>query len=162
MKPLHISLNIAHSGLQTKLLHFIIHSMSSWPTHTFLQPPPHFYKLTPNRPHSYTPDAQTISICTPHHLFNLHASPPPHPACLTTSSICTPHHLLNLHASPPQPHSEYPKDYTRPHYIHLTIISSVLYKLPRFPAFIAHVSVPYVNTLWTHLSFYTVWCATGC
>ena len=59
----------------------------------------------------------------------------------------------------PQPRSEHPKDCTNPHWaslsfrdtphIYLTIIRSALSRLCRFSAFIAHVSVPYVNTLWT-------------
>ena len=44
----------------------------------------HYYTMTPNYPHSYAPDAQTIWTC---------------------------------HNSPPQPYYEYPKDYTKPHYI---------------------------------------------
>ena len=65
MKPPRASLNTAHSGCKPSS------SMSS-STH-FLQvflplllffssPPPHFYKRTPNHPHSYVSHAQTISI----------------------------------------------------------------------------------------------------
>ena len=68
-----------------------------------------------------------------------------------------PNHL-NSPCLAPQLNSEFSKDYKIslhflsfkgiPH-IHLTIIGSVHFKLCRFPAFSAHVSVPYVNTLWT-------------
>ena len=71
------------------------------------------------------------SIC-PNHL-NL--------PCLTTSTtLCIPkrlqiHTALSIHGDTL--------------HIHLTIIRSVLSRLCRFSAFITHVSVPYVNTLWT-------------
>ena len=56
-------------------------------------------------------------------------------------------------ASPPRRRTVHPKDCVliisnTPH-IHLTIIRSVLSKLRGFTFFIAQVSVPYVNALWT-------------
>ena len=91
-------------------------------------PPPHFYRPTPNHLCSYIPHARTTSI---------------------------------YHTSPPLPRSEHPKDCTSPHFAsypsetHHTSISPSCALLspgyadsqPSLPS--AHVSVPYVNTLWT-------------
>ena len=62
--------------------------------------------------------------------------------CLTTSAtLCTPRRLykstLRFLSFSDTPH------------IHLTLIRSILSRLSRFPFFIAQVSVPYVNALWT-------------
>ena len=125
MKPFHISINTAHSN-QAQPYHLLyILSKSSCPYPHISPPPlPHFYRPTPNHLHSYIPHAQATSI---------------------------------YYTSLPQPHSEHPKDCTRPPFlsfrdtphIHLTIICSALPRLCQFSAFIAQVSVPYVNTLWT-------------
>ena len=128
MRLLHISLNTTHSECKPSSSIYPSHilSKSSCPyQHISPLPPPHSYRQTPNRLHSYAPHAQTTSI---------------------------------YHAIPPQPHSQPPKDYKSilrflsfsdtPH-IHLTTIRSVLSRLCRFATFIAQVSVPYVNTLWT-------------
>ena len=61
MESLHSLLIIALSGYRHHSSH--IHPKTSCLCLTPL-PPPHFYMLTPNHPHSYTPDAQTISICS--------------------------------------------------------------------------------------------------
>ena len=88
-------------------------------------PPPHFFRLTPNHPHSYVPTC-------PNHL-NL--------PCLTTSAtLCTPRRLYKstLHFL----------SFSDTLHIHLTIIRSVLSRLCRFvfssPRFQSHV-----NALWT-------------
>ena len=63
MKPLHISLNTAHSGCKpSSSVSFFTHSLQvSCPCpHTSPLPPPHFYRPTPNHLHSYVPHAQTI------------------------------------------------------------------------------------------------------
>ena len=88
-------------------------------------PPLYFYRLTPNHPHSYAPDAQATSIC--------HASPhPPHSVYPRVYKS-----TLRFLSFSDTPH------------IYLTIICSVLSRLCRFSAFITHVSVPYVNKRWS-------------
>ena len=65
MKPLYISLNTAHLGCKpSTFISFFTHSYQVFlplPIHLTL-PPPHFYRPTPNHPHSYVPHAQTTSI----------------------------------------------------------------------------------------------------
>ena len=61
MKPLHISLNTVHSACNpSSLISFFTHS-SLYP-HLSPLPPPHFYRPTPNHPHSYAPHARTLCI----------------------------------------------------------------------------------------------------
>ena len=100
----------------------ICSTMSSQPSPL---PSPHFYRSMPNYLHSFTPDAQTISIC--------HASPPrPHskyPKDCTTPCFAFSHSKT------------LPTSISR-------IIRSTISRLCRFSAIIAHVSVPHVNTLW--------------
>ena len=55
MKSLHITRLVPCHHLHTL-------PKSPYP-YTCPQQPPHLYKLTPDHPHSYVPDAQTISIC---------------------------------------------------------------------------------------------------
>ena len=122
MKSLHISLNTTHSACKPSTFissstHSLSHSKSSHSSpYISPLPTPHFYRPTPNHPHSYAPDVQTTSIYP---------------------------------ASPHPPHSVHPKDFSDTPHIHVTIIRSVLSRLYRFSFFIAQVSVPYVNTLWT-------------
>ena len=89
------------------------------------QPPPHFYRPTPNHLHSYDPYAQTISI--------YHASPPQPRSENTKKTL---QDLTSLNSYPSET-------------LHLTIICSALSRQCRFSAFIALVSLSYVNTLWT-------------
>ena len=67
IKSFHISLKTAHSGCKpssfmSSLTHcshvFLLH-----PRPLVWNPPPTLCKQTPNHPHSYAPDVQTISIC---------------------------------------------------------------------------------------------------
>ena len=99
-------------------------------------PPPHLYRLTPNHLHFYAPQAQTISI--------YHASPP-QPTLWTLKRLykSTLRFLFFSDTS----------------HIHLTIIRSILSRLCRFPISIALVSVPYVNTVWTHALY--IWTVTS-
>ena len=101
-------------------------------------PPPHFYRPIPNHPHSSVPHAQTTSI---------YPTSPPHPLPVHPERRLYKSTLRFLSFS------------NTPH-IHLIIIHSVLSKLCRFAFFIAQVSVPYVNALWTQalyiFSFYVV------
>ena len=129
MKSLLISLNTTYSGCKPcTFMSSFTHSLQ-----VFLFLPFH---LTPATSTFLQADTQSSTLlCAPD---------------AQTTSIC--------HVSPHPPHSIYPIDYKftlhflsfsdTPH-IHLTIFHSVLSKLCRFSAFIAHVSVPYVNTLWT-------------
>ena len=51
--------------LQPKQFHVIHYALSTslpFPAHTFPPPPPYICKTTPNHPHSYAQDVQTISI----------------------------------------------------------------------------------------------------
>ena len=112
MKFLHIFLNSTQSGCKpSNFLYILLHTLakSSCPyPYSSPPPPPHFYRPTPNHPHSYAPDVQTTSICH-----------------TTSATICIPKDLTNPHFA------FYPS--MTPH-IHLTIILSSLY---RFSAFIA-------------------------
>ena len=116
--------------MQTQLIHIILShilSKSSCPyPHISPLPPPHSYRPTPNNLHSYAPHAQTTSI---YHRLT------------TSAMLSSPKRLykstLRFLSFRDTPH------------IHLTIIHSVLSRLCRFASFIAQVSVPYVNTLWT-------------
>ena len=131
MKPLHISLNSEHwpFRVQTKRLHIIFHTfIPSLPPSTRTSHSCHQHISTgrhPIIPHF-------CSTC-PNHL-NL-------PRLTTSSTLCTPKRLykstLRFLSFSDTPH------------IHLTIIRSVLSRLCRFAFFIAQVSVPYVNALWT-------------
>ena len=105
---------------------FIFHSlsMSSCPCSS-----PHFYKLTPNHLHSYDPYAQTISI--------YHASPPQARSENTKKTL---QDLTSLNSYPSE-------------ILCTSIICSVLSRQCRFSAFIAHVSLSYVNTLWNIFPF---------
>ena len=104
-------------------------------------------------PHTYSPSLPApTSHPSHHHIFigrhpiistlTLHMPKPP--------QSTTPHHLS--HTLNPQRtvqiHTDFLSFSDIPH-IHLTIIRSVLSRLCRFAIFIAQVSVPYVNTLWT-------------
>ena len=129
MKPLHIFLNTAHSGCKPSS------SMSSFKhsLQVFLPLPLLF---SPLPPHFYRDDTQSspllLSKCP--NLLNL--------PCLTTAAtLWTPKRLYKTSL-----HFLSFKD--TPH-IYLTIICSALSRLCRFSAYIAHVSVMYVNTLWT-------------
>ena len=130
MRPLHTSLNTAHSRCKpsssassfTHSLHVFLPLPTPLTpaTTTFLQP-------TPNHLRSYVPHAQTTSI---------------------------------YHASPLLPRSEHPKDSTRPHSAcypsethHTSISPSCALLSPGYadsqPSLLMSQSVPYVNTLWT-------------
>ena len=133
MKPLHISLNTAHSGCKpSAFISSFTHSYQ-----VFLPLPAH---LTPATTTFLQADTQlsslVLSTC-PNHL-NL-------PRLTTSSTLCTPKRLykstLRLLSVSNTPH------------IHLTIIRSVLSRLCRFAFFIAQVSVPYVNALWTQVLY---------
>ena len=105
------------------LIHTLFPSLSIDYSSPYISPlpPPPFYRPTPLR-----------SRC-PNHL-NL-------PRLTTSATLSTPRRLykstLRFLSFSDTPH------------IHLTIIRSVLSRLCRFAFFIARVSVPYVNTLWT-------------
>ena len=140
MKPLHISLNTAHSACKpSSFISSFTHSYQVYTcihqvyTHSSLYPhisplpPPHFYRPTPNHLRSYVPHAQTTSI---------------------------------YHTPPLLPRSEYPKDCTSLHFAsypsgthHTSISPSCALLSPGYvdsqPSLPTHVSVPYVNTLWT-------------
>ena len=132
MKPLHISLNTAHSGCKpSAFISSFIHSYKVFFLYPHISPlpPPHFYMLIPNHPNSYVPHAKTTSIYP--------ALPPHQCSRLYKSTLRFLSFSDTLH-------------------IHLTIIHSVLSRLFRFAFFIAQVSVPDVSALWTHLSLYAV------
>ena len=130
MRPLHTSLS-EHCPFRvlTMLVRVLFYTFSPClPTPAHTSHPCHHHistQSTPNHLLSYVPHAQTTSI---------------------------------YHASPLLPRSKHPKDYKTslhflsfrdtPH-IHLAIMRSALSRLSRFSVFIAHVSIPYVNTLWT-------------
>ena len=117
-------------SMQTKHLHILLHTfIPSLPPSTRTSnplPPPHFYRLTPNHPHSYVPHAQTTPI---------YPTSPPHP-CSVHPEVCTNPHCAS-----------YPSATLRAS----ISPSSVPFSpgLCRFAFFIAQVSVPYVNALWT-------------
>ena len=79
---------------------------------------PHFYRLSPNHPHFYIPNAKTTSIC--HALLHQ-----PHSEHLEEYNSTL--HLLSFNDTP---------------HIHLTITRSALSRLSRFSFFIAHVFCP--------------------
>ena len=129
MKPVHISLNTAHSGCKpSAFISSFTHSYQ-----VFLPLPAHLTPATTTFLQADTQSSPLLHSTCPNHL-NL--------ARLTTSStLCTPKRLykstLRFLSFSDTPH------------IHLTIIRSVLSRLCRFALFIAQVSVPYVNALWT-------------
>ena len=68
---------------------FKLFSKSSYsPPYISPLPPPPFYRPTPNHPHSYAPDAQTISI--------FHASPHPPQHTLYTQKTIQIHTALSI------------------------------------------------------------------
>ena len=90
MKPLHISLNTAHSGCKPNafISSFTIHTKSSFLyPHISPLPPPHFYRQTHNHPHSYVPHAQTTSIypASPPHQRSVHPKDFINPHCISYS-----------------------------------------------------------------------------
>ena len=122
MKTLHISPKTTHSGHKPSIF------MSSFFSSPYISPlpSPPFYRPIPNHPHSFAPDARTTSIC--------HTSPHAATLCIPKRLYKSTLHFLSFTDAP---------------HIHLTIIRSVLSRVCSFLAFNAHVSVPYVNTLWT-------------
>ena len=136
MKSLHTSLNNDHSGCKpstsmslSKYLHILSKSSFFYPYISPLPPPP---------------------FCRP--ILNIHTSmlqmpKPPQSAMLTTSAtLPTPRRLYKSTL-----HFLSFRDTLR---IHLIIIQSVLSRLCRFAFFIAQVSVPYVNAIWTPMFIY--------
>ena len=92
MKPLHISLNTAHSGCKPSAFiyypsHIPTKSPSLYP-HISPLPPPHFYRPTPNHPHSNAPHAQTTSIypTSPPHRRSVHPKDCTNPHCVSYPS----------------------------------------------------------------------------
>ena len=131
MRSLQSPHNPEHHPLrvQTQLLHIILHTFSpSLPAPSRTSHPCHLHIPTGRHP--------IISILT------LHMPKPP--------QSTTPYHLS--HRS--QPLKDYKStlrflSFSNTLHIHLPIIHSVLSRLCRFAFFIAQVSVPYVNALWT-------------
>ena len=131
MRPLHISLNTAHSGCKpSSFMSSFTHS-PSLPASAHTSPSGHFHiSTTSNHPHSYIPDARTILIC--------HVSPPqPHsiPKRLYKTSLCfscknTPH-------------------------INLTIIRSVM-QIPNLHCPCLSQCQHTLNTSSVYLSFYVI------
>ena len=127
MRLLHISLNTTHSECK------LSSSISSF-THSpqvFLPLPAHLAPAT-----TTFLQADTISILTLH-------MPKPHQSTM-------PYHLSHA-LNPKRLYKSTLRflSFSDTPHIHLTIIRSVLSRLCRFATFIAQVSVPYVNTLWT-------------
>ena len=122
MKSLYISLNTAHSATsQAPSCHhsYILSKSSCSYPYTSPLPPPNFYMLTPNHPHFYAPDAQTISI----YYASLHL-----PLSVYPKDYKFTLRFLSFNDTP---------------HIHLTIIRPILSRLRRFSSLIAQVSVPY-------------------
>ena len=126
MRLLYISLNTTHSECKpSSSIPSFTHSLQDFlplPAH----PTPATTTFLQADTQSYALHAQTTSI--------YHASPLSStlstPKSLYKSTLC----FLSFSDTP---------------HIHFTIIRSVLSRLCRFASFIAQVSVPYVNTLWT-------------
>ena len=129
MRPLHTSLNTAHSGCKPSLsVSSFTHSL-----HVFLSLPTHLSPATTTFLQVDTQSSPFLRSTCPNHL-NL--------PCLTTfATLWIPKRLYKTSL-------RFPSFRDTPH-IHLTIIRSALSRLCTFSAFIAHVSVPYVNTFWT-------------
>ena len=130
--------------VQTQLIHIILYTFSpSLPAPTCTSHPCHHHISTAD-----TQSSPLLRSTCPNHL-NL-----PH---LTTSAMLWTPKSLYKSTGTSISFSDTP-------HIHLTIIRSVLSRLCRFAFFIAQVSVPYVNTLWTqawvYLSLYAVWCTS--
>ena len=121
---------------------YILHTFSlSLPIPLLTSRPCHLQISTGRHPINHTPDAQTISIC--------HASPHP---CITCAILNISWIIILIIIY-----------FWNVHFIHAQLELDVCYgstlsRLCRFSAFIAHVLVPYVNTLWTkvpkNLSFF--------
>ena len=96
------------------------HSSCSYP-YTSPMPPPNFYRLTPNHPPSYAPDAQTLN----------------QPHLTTSATLGIPKRLYKSTL-------RFPSFIDTPD-IHFTIIRSVLFRLCRFqpssPRFQSHMSI---------------------
>ena len=103
MKPLHISLNTAHSGCKpSAFISSFKHSYQVFSLYPHISPlpPPHFYRPTPNHSHCYVPHAQTISI---------YLTPPPHrrsvhPENCTDPQFHTSFPILLRHSAHPSHH----------------------------------------------------------
>ena len=129
MKPLHIFQNTAHSRCKPSTLM----SSSTHSFHVFLFLPLHIAPVTSTILQPNTHPSTFLRSRCPSHL-NL--------PCLTTSAtLCTSRRLYKS--------TQCFLYFSDTLHIHLTIIHSVLSRLCRFAFFIAQVSVPYVNTLWT-------------
>ena len=134
MRSLHTSLNTSHSGCKPSTSM----SLSTHSFQVFLFLPLH---LAPATSTFLQPDTQSSTLLRstcPNHL-NL-------PRLTTSATLSTPKRLYKstLHFL----------SFNDTLHIHLTIICSVLSRLCRFAFFIAQVSVPYVNALWTHSENY--------
>ena len=126
MRSLHISLNTTHSECKPS-------SSISSSTHflqVFLPPPAH---LTPATTTFLQADISTLTF---------HMPKPP--------QSTMPHHLSHA-LNPKRLYKSTLRflSFSNTPHIHLTIIRSVLSRLCRFAFFIAQVSIPYFNTLWT-------------
>ena len=110
MKPLQISLKTAHSWCKPST--FISSSTHSYQVFLFLPlhlaPPPPFYRLIPNHPHSYASDAQTTSVChvSPHPPHSVHPEPEDctNPHCISYPSA-TPRTSISPSSIPSSPDS---------------------------------------------------------
>ena len=129
MRSLHISLNTTHSGCKpSSSISSLTHSLQ-----VFLPLPAHLTPATTTFLQADTQSSPLLRSTCPNHL-NL-------PRLTTSATLWT---LKRLYKST----LRFLSFSDTPH-IHLTIIRSVLSRLCRFAIFIAQVSVPYVNTLWT-------------
>ena len=142
MKSLHTSLNTAYSGRKPIQFHVILHTFSSsLPILLFLTSHP----ATSTFLQADTQSSTLLCSRCPNHLNLLRLT--------ISAKLCIPKRLykstFHTALSILQRHSAHPSHH------HLL---SVLTRLGRFSAFIAQVSVPYVNTLWNKLCISVLLC----